>query len=278
MYLVDYHMHSRHSSDGDKDPSYTMEAMCEAALNAGLSEIAVTDHYDVNPLPEGIDFPPTVMSDVYADVMGVRESYKGRLKVLFGIELGQPTQNEPLALKLLDEYKYDFIIGSLHNVENEPDYYFIDYQKTSKNKLISLWERYLEETLTHIEWGKGRFHTLAHFGYLVRYYKRNGLGDLISFADKTDIITEIFKKVIDCNMALEINTSGIRQGLDECIPTDFCLRMYRDLGGEMFTIGSDAHYACHIGDAIKDGYERIKALGIDYIMISESGELIKKKF
>ncbi len=270
-------MHSRHSADGDKDPSYTLEAMCEAALNMGLSEIAVTDHYDVNPPPDGIVFPPTVMSDVYEDVMRVRESYNGRLKIQFGIELGQPTQNEPLALKLLDEYKYDFIIGSLHNVENEMDYYFIDYKNTPKNELIRLWERYLDETLTHIEWGKGRFHTLAHFGYLVRYYMRNGLGDIISFSDKVDIISDIFKKVIDFGMALEINTSGIRQGLGECIPSDFCLKLYRDLGGEMFTMGSDAHYAKDIGSGIKAGYEKIKALGVDYIMVSENGELIKKK-
>lgn len=271
-------MHSRHSADGDSDPSYTLEAMCEAALKAGLSEIAVTDHYDVNPLPDGIDFPPAVLSDVYTDVMGAREKYKGKLKVLFGIELGQPTQNEPLALKLLGDYKYDFIIGSLHNVENEMDFYFIDYKNVSKNKLIRLWEAYLNETLTHIEWGKGRFHTLAHFGYLIRYYKKNGLADMVSFSDKIDIVSEIFKKVIDCNMALEINTSGIRQGLGECIPSDFCLKLYRDLGGEMFTIGSDAHYAKDIGNAITDGYERIKALGVDHIMVSDNGELVKKKF
>jgi len=251
--------------------------MCQAALARGLKELAVTDHYDVNTPPPDIDFPPADMASVYKDINEVKDKYEGRLKLLFGIELGQPTQNEELALKLLKEREYDFVIGSLHNVENEPDFYFIDYEKSSKNELLRLWDKYLEETLSHIQWGRGRFHTMAHFGYLLRYYKKHGKGELVSFADKKDIIYEIFKKTVDCGIALEINTSGLRQGLDECIPSDYCLSLYKEAGGSMFTVGSDAHRAEHIGIDIAEGLKRIKALGIDHIMVSSKGKLIEKR-
>ena len=277
-YCVDYHTHSNFSADGDRFPDYSIEKMCEKACEIGLSEIAITDHYDTNPVPEGIDFYPSDLFAVEEEIKKQREKFKGRLRIVYGVELGQPTQAEDVALNVLSSHEFDFVIGSLHNNSGEMDFCFIDYAHANKNRLISLWDTYLNETIDHIRWGRGRFHTLAHLGYLIRYYTYSGNADLISFEDKTDVLTVIFRELMECGIALEINTSGCRQGLGDTIPPDYCLRLYRSLGGDSFTVGSDAHKRDHIGYGVREAYDKLEALGVDHVMIAEGGVLVPKKF
>ena len=100
MFLCDYHTHTRFSFDGD--PAATHDAMCRRALEVGLSDIAFTDHCDINGEVEKLyDFPFDPDTSWNA-MMEAKEKYKGRLNVVCGIELGNATQYPEAARAVLD--------------------------------------------------------------------------------------------------------------------------------------------------------------------------------
>jgi histidinol-phosphatase (PHP family) len=135
MYLADYHTHSRYSFDGSEE----LDTMCQHAIAAGLSEIAVTDHMDIYTgfgYGRMIDYDvtcgrPWIMQvrELYAELEQVRDRYAGRLKVKLGTELGQPQVNMAAARKFLADYPLDFVIGSVHNMEHDLDVYYYDFEK-----------------------------------------------------------------------------------------------------------------------------------------------------
>lgn len=261
--LLDYHLHTHFSADVPDDEGATAFQLCQRAAELGLKEIALTDHYDADNIyiykTDSIDF-----NEVAKEALAARELYDGKLKLLLGIELAQAAHAKKESDSLLESLPFDFVLGSVHAVRNSCDFYSVDYENASDEKLRRLFETYLCEMNEMIDLFP--ISSLAHISYPYRYYKAHGKDGVIKFREKKgEYFEPILKKIVEKGIALEVNTSGLRQGLGETLPDLELIKRYKELGGELVTVGSDAHYLRDLGSNVADAIEMLKALGFKYI-------------
>lgn len=254
-YLVDYHTHSTNSIDG-KD---TVLQICRSALDRGLKEIAITDHFE--PSKSG-DSHKSYRPNVYiVDILKAREKFRGRLKIKMGVELGQPHQFNKISEAIIDSFPYDYVLGSAHKLKEGSDVKDLDF---SRIKMDDLCNTYIDELIDLAKWGK--FDCIGHLD-LIKRYAANSYKDKITLMPYRDRLEELFKIVISSGKGIEINTSGLRQGPKETMPGIDVLRFYRELGGEVLTIGSDAHCAEDIGKGIAEAVELALEAGFRYLTL-----------
>ncbi len=239
MILADYHFHSSFSSDSDTPLKDQLEA---GIYEHGLKYMCVTDHldYDWCEDPEGFDF--MLDTDPYLkEVNELREAYKGKASIRTGVELGIQSQVKEDLEAFYAKYKdrLDFIIASTHLVEHM-DPYYKDYFDRFKDKSIL---RYLEVTLDNLDVFTD-FSVYGHLDYVARCSERFGIE--YKPEEYMDIYDAILKKIISLGKGIEINTAGFKAGLSYAHPHPIVLKRYKDLGGEIITIGSDAHESKHI--------------------------------
>ena len=118
--------------------------LCDRAYQMGLYSITVTDHCDCNDY-----YPNNVRQDIEGsirDTLKARGLYAEKIRIYLGIELGQPTQDTKAAEEALSLGAYDFVLGSLHNLRGEQDFYFLKYNEENAPKLLN---RYFEEMMEH---------------------------------------------------------------------------------------------------------------------------------
>ncbi len=254
MFLADYHTHSNFSFDGKDD----LAALCQAALSRGLLELCVTDHFDS---VSGFDPAPR-----QAALCEARERFAGRLRLLFGVELGEYTQIPDRADALLASSAFDFVLGSYHNLAGEEDFYCLDYPdiQTCRGYL----DRYFDEVRVLCE--RAPFHALGHLTYPLRYMTGRG-GHAIDPMDWEGPVRAIFRRLVEAGRGLELNVSGLRTG-GILMPDAPLLRFYRACGGELVTVGSDAHRAADIGAGIAEGYAVLRDCGFAYVTTFCEGE------
>ncbi len=237
MFIIDYHHHTNHSFDSQA----SMQAVCEAAIRKGVKEICFTEHYSVNPLA------PTyghMYFDKYtADIQSCRLLFEDRLSIKQGIELCEPHRLVPEYALALHGLPLDFILGSIHNIDNQKLRSIISQYGTSAFRL------YFEELYKMV--ATADIDVIAHFD-LIKRYSYDAVGDY-PFHTYKGMIQDILEKAIDRGIGLEINTSGLRNRFKTTLPSIDILKMYKDLGGEILTVGSDSHSpetaASHISDA-----------------------------
>ncbi|MCL1794634.1 MAG: histidinol-phosphatase HisJ family protein [Oscillospiraceae bacterium] len=269
MYRVDYHVHSRKSFDAAGAAS--IESIYRSASEKGLDDIALCDHYDVNWIVKG-ENPEIDFSDSQKQMEAARERYSGaakKLRFLLGIELGQPNQCPEKAAEVLGKYDFDFVLCSLHNARNEQDFYYMDYKNTNILNLMAIFEKYLEELCELANWGS--YHSLAHITYPLRYFFRNNIH--IKTEKYTDLYIKLFGLIIGRGIALEVNASGLRKPINKPCPPFDLLKLYREMGGELVTVGSDAHNVSDIYSGIPYICEKLRSLGFKYICKMENGKL-----
>lgn len=259
MYLCDYHTHTHASPDGNSPA----EEMASAALERGFSEIVITDHFDVaeEPIPEYADFVFD-LPKLKREVEEAAEKYRGRLKVKLGIELGQGHHIPEMARELLESAEFDFVLGSLHNAFRKRDYYFIPYREIDCDALISEYVEELYEMVKTVD-----FDSAAHLTYPLRYLKR----ELPEFSLRPyyDGFAQVMRVLIERGKAMEVNTSTLRKGAGFTMPPDELIRLYRELGGELLTVGSDAHAPEDVGADVAEVRRHLSELGFRYLTVYE---------
>ena len=251
----DLHTHCTLSFDGKS----SAEDMVLRAVTLGIRHYALTDHIDLGDHPDK-DF------DLEATVNGAREQlpalqkkYADRITLLYGVELGQAVHDRETAEKLLSENDYDFVIGSTHFIRGYEDFYFLDYKDTDVNELLGL---YFDELLETAEWG--RFDSMGHITYPLRYITGDH-GIEVDLSRYRSVIDEILRTLIKNGRGMEINTSGLRQKYGKTFPDADIVKRYREFGGEILTIGSDAHCTDDLGKGIAEGIKLAKDIGFDKI-------------
>lgn len=250
-YISDCHCHSGFSFDG----SDSIHMLCDSAVHMGLHTLTITDHCECSLYEQ-----TNARESICGSVMETQKAavlFEDRLQVLKGIELGQATQNPAAAQEILSLCDFDFILGSLHNVRGQPDFYFIDYNQTDVHALLNT---YFDELLELIE--QGLFDSLAHLTYPLRYI----VGDHnieVSYEVYQERIDSILRALIRKDKALEVNTSGLRQKIGETLPSLLVVKQFHELGGKYVTIGSDAHRWADVGSGVEAGLEIIRRAGFD---------------
>ena len=259
-YISDSHTHSENSFDGND----SIIMMCESASNLGLYSLTVTDHCECQEY-FAEDYRSTISKSIL-DISKSRALYHDRVKVLTGIELGQPTQDIKAAEDALSLADYDFVLGSLHNLRGEKDFYFLDYSEETAPQIL---ERYFYELLELAK--QNLFDSLAHITYPMRYIVGNA-GLNLKLDAYSDITDEILRTVIRNNKAIEVNTSGLRQVIGKTLPDEDIIKRYRELGGKYITIGSDAHRWGDIASGVEEGFRILLHCGFTHFTVFEKRE------
>ncbi len=255
--IIDLHTHTDNSFDGHHSTMY----LAETAYMKGLRAVAFTDHLEMDAFFEN-SFDRTAIQSFF-EIAKARSAFSGKLIVCVGAEIGQAIYNKPVSEKLIEMMKYDFVIGSIHNLPETKDFSAFDYSDENLDYMNML-EKYFEKVLELVQWGK--FDALGHLTYPVRYIsgKYGKPVDMTAFREVTD---EILVSLIKNNKALEINTSGCRQKLNNTMPDEGIIRRYRELGGKLITVGSDAHYAEHLGADIDKAYKIALRCGFNEVAV-----------
>jgi len=238
-----------------------MDDMVRAAVHKGIKEIAITDHYDPDyPDPE---FPFCPDFEKYqSSIASVRQQYAGDIKILNGIEIGiQDGRTITKCRNNAGSYPYDFIIGSFHCF-NGTDLYRADYDSSHRGKDVYDFYSYVYKCLLQFL----DFDVLGHINVIDRY-----LRFMPDYSESMEMIEEILKLIIENGKGLEINTSSYRYDLgSRTHPSSEILTLYRELGGEILTIGSDAHCTKDLGDRFHEAAENAKYHGFKYMTLYEN--------
>ena len=274
MIFADYHVHSEFSSDS-KAP---MEQMIEKAIELGLKKICFTDHMDY-------DFPKVselrFVFDPKAYVQKLEElkdRYHKQIKILTGIELGlQPHLSQELSM-LMKKYSFDFAIGSSHVVDRL-DPYFPEYWENRSTEAGIV--RYFESIIENIRSYQG-FSVYGHIDYIIRYIPgfQPSLSSQVHHYDYytyADLLDEVLKTIIAYDKGIEVNTAGLKYGLSHPHPRPEILKRYLELGGELITIGSDAHKPEHLAYDFHLIPDLLQSLGFRYYATFEQGKPVYEK-
>ncbi len=254
MYLADYHTHTQFSPDA----AASMTEMAQAAIDAGLDEICFTDH--VEPLTWGGTEPrgPYDWTPLTADFQAARRELGDRISLKLGIELGDaqwyPEHTDAL---LADVPELDFIIGSVHVLSKKfggADLYLFAPEDEAQAQAAV--EDYLEELYEVAK--LGRFTVLGHLTLPVRYFNETR-GFHASFDPCEEQVRAIMKTVIESGRGIEVN---VNRG-NTPLPDGKWLKIYRELGGEIITLGTDAHKPEHVGVSIRERQALLRACGFE---------------
>ena len=242
--LWDTHMHTSFSGDSKTPP----EEQLRSAIEKGLTGVCITDHMDLDfpPVPENPeltgDFFLFDPKKYFPAIRALAEKYRDRLTVLTGIELGLQTQAVEKNRAVIAEGGYDFVIGSIHVVDGCDPYYASWWERFPDAKQAI--RHYFEVTLENIR-DFYAFDALGHLDYVVRYAKDPFYR--YRWEDFEDVLEAILSLLIKKGIALELNTGAFRAGLHHPNPDEGILKLYRSLGGELVTVGADAHNPLHVG-------------------------------
>lgn len=258
--FADYHVHTEYSDDS----IYPMEDVVKDAIRIGLNEICITDHVDYGIKVDwdsgkeiryrhgepfaNVDYPRYMEQIKYLQCV-----YGDKITIKMGLEFGVQTHTIPQYETLFHRYPFDFIILSIHQVENK-EFWTQDFQQGRTQQEYN--ERYYEEMLSVVKTYKD-YSVLGHMDLIKRYDKAG----LYPFDKIKPMIEEILKIVIADGKGIEVNTSSHRYGLTDSMPSVEILRLYKELGGCIVTIGTDSHAPAHLGTYIGEAKDMLKALG-----------------
>jgi histidinol-phosphatase (PHP family) len=235
-----------------------MDVMAKGAVQAGLSALCVTDHFDT-----WSSFDPELHRVAFE---AVRAVVSDRLTFLRGVELGEGhTLGARAETLLLAGGPLDFVLGSCHCIHDKSDFY--DMPRMDRTECLTLIAEYLEELLAMIRWG--RFDVLGHLTYPLRYMVgRDGIA--VDFAPFHDVLRALFRALIEGGHGLEVNVSNLRRPGGFPMPDLPLLKLYRACGGEIVTVGSDAHRAREIGAYIREGCALLREAGFKRVAVYEN--------
>ncbi|WP_322172630.1 histidinol-phosphatase HisJ family protein [Acutalibacter caecimuris] len=256
-YASDCHNHSSCSPDG----KHPVAAMLDRAKELGLYAYTLTDHCECN------QYQDKYRQRAARAWQAMEEARPPQgLRFYRGLELGQPLQDLPAAQEAVGRFAYDFVIGSLHNLPDKEDFYFLDCAAMAPGEVDALLGEYWDGLLEMIAWGG--FDSLGHLTYPLRYIQ-GAQGVQVDMERHAEKIDRVLLALIAKGKALEVNTSGLRQALGETMPGPGLLKRYRALGGRLVTLGSDAHCTEDLGKGIDQGMALLQAAGFSAFAVYE---------
>lgn len=231
--LTDYHTHSHFSGDCDTPT----ENMIKKAISLGMTHLCFTEHLDLDyPVREGETLNFDLNTPEYRkSFLTLKEKYKNEIHLLWGVELGLQNHIYPPLHKYVQENPFDFIIASSHLCGSGDPYYPDFFEGKKEDDVYAL---YFSSILENVQ-NFSDYDVYGHLDYIVRYGPNKDAR--YSYEKYRDIYDPILKTIIEKGKGIELNTGGIKYGLKELHPCTAVLKRYKELGGEIITVGSDAH-------------------------------------
>jgi histidinol-phosphatase (PHP family) len=254
--LMDLHVHSSFSHDGQG----TIADYCRRAEELGLWGVGFCEHLDLDEMD-----PLCGMHDYEAfraAIEDARACFGGRLRIRMGVEVGYLLRIEKEIAAYLETHPYDYVIGSVHTIfENAGISSEYEALETfARHEFWEAYEEYFAAVLSLVR--SGLFDVVGHLDLIERFgvnYRREEMdrGRLYG------IVTRIFEGMTLRRMALEVNASGLRQQPCSTYPGRKLLALYRELGGGMVTLGSDAHEPGLLASGIREAESLARSLGLE---------------
>lgn len=257
--FVDLHVHSTCSGDGHS----SIARHTRRAALLGLAEVGFCEHVDFDPRDRDFDYLDPAHYD--------QEMAKGRklasgVKLRQGVEITYQSSREDEIRTWLAGFGWDYVVTSVHLVDYADGWAVISDPETAAAYFAAHSARqaylpYFEELLRAARSGLGD--VLGHLDLVKRYgTAHHGPFDPAVFEDE---IRAVLRAAVEAGVGIEINTSGLRQSPAAPYPSLPVLRWYRELGGEILTIGSDAHHAGHLAAGIEAALDLARVAGFSAI-------------
>lgn len=258
---ADYHVHTKFSDDSD----YPMEKVVCDAIDNGIDELCFTDHVDYG-VKKDWDEPGEMLENVnyplyVKEYNRLREKYSDKITLKLGLEFGMQAYTIEKYETLFKKYPFDFIILSVHEVDDK-EFWTQDFQRDKTQEEYNM--RYYEELLYLVR----HYHNYSVLGHmdLITRYDNEGI---YPFENIKPIVSKILKTVIADGKGIEVNTSSHRYGIEDLTPSRDILKLYKELGGRIITIGSDSHKPEHLGVYIDETKVWLKELGFNEVCTYE---------
>lgn len=254
--MYDFHVHSYFSNDSKS----TMTSMAQGGKGSGLKGICFTDHVDLDYGSSHIDYKFSY-SDYINELNNTKALFQKDLEIYTGIEIGMQPHLSAKNTALLKDKGFDFIIGSIHIVTRE-DMYDGSYLKgiTHSEGIMNYFGDMLQ-CLNNFE----DFDVLGHLDGVRRYLNKSE--ESFSYAVYEEQIHNALSRLINSHKGIEVNTSGLRYRLSSFHPLPDILKLYRTLGGEIVTLGSDSHNPSTLGYEFNNALAMLSGLGFKYYTI-----------
>jgi len=252
---TDYHIHSHYSADSET----TMEEMVQKGISLGLTTMCFTEHQDYDYPGET---PFLLDTDAYLrefELMKVK--YSSQIELLFGLELGLQTHLAKRLQDYVDRYPFDFIIGSSHLVNGQDPCHPTFFEGRDEG---ACYMEYFHSIVENLK-GFTNFSVYGHIDYVIRYGPNKN--KYYSYKKYSDVIDKILSMIIEKELGLELNTAGFKYGLGHPHPHEDVLKRYKELGGEIITVGSDGHQPGHLAYDFRLADEILKHCGFGYYTV-----------
>lgn len=250
---ADFHLHSSFSGDAD----VPMEDMVKRGIQLGLHTMCFTEHMDMELQAGNINFEVDTRA-YQKELYRLKDKYEKDIELLFGIELGLQPHLGKREREYLDAYPFDFVIGSSHVVDGVDPYYPEFFEGHTQEEC---YRAYFQSIIDNLE-SFSDVDTYGHLDYIVRYGPDKIKG--YSYEKYSDILDSVLKELIEKGIGLEVNSAGYKYGLRQPNPHPDIIKRYQKLGGEIITIGSDAHKTEHIAYDFNNCIHILKECGFRY--------------
>jgi histidinol-phosphatase (PHP family) len=251
---LDAHLHTEQSPDS----AVPIDVYAELAVERGIAEIAITDHVDFDPRDPAFEY--SRYDDRERVVRGAAERWARQGVVIrFGAELTYNRRWEDDVRAHLKRYRYDYVIGSVHDWPESPYWGSRVREWVTGRALEEVLAPYYTEIVAAAR--SGLFDTIGHLDVVKRY-----LHPYITAADlatRPDLQEPALLAIIESGTALEVNSSGLRYAGAETYPSAAVVARYRELGGERVVVGSDAHSRGSFAGRLDESYRHVAAAGFE---------------
>jgi histidinol-phosphatase (PHP family) len=255
--FADYHVHTHYSEDSE----YQMEQVVLDAIEKGLNEICFTDHVDYGIVPEneviidGEKFNGK-WQDYFQEIEHLKVKYQDQITIKSGMELGLQRHTIQQNNELVKQWDMDFAILSIHGIDNK-EFFSYEFQE---GKTQEEWNLAYYDELYEVMKNFDHYSVLGHVDLIKRYDSLQGHPDF-AFEKTKPIMTKILKHVIENGKGIELNASSFRYGMKDLMPARNILKLYRELGGTIITLGSDSHQFEHLTAYLEECRQELKKIG-----------------
>lgn len=255
--INDYHMHTPLCGHATGDPA----EYAQKAISLGLEEIGFSDHAPfVHMVDPRVTMNASQLPEYYSMIETVKDRYAKELTIKVAIEADFIPGYEEKTQAIIDDYSYDYVIGSVHFIK---DWGFDDpsqREKWDQQDVNAVYRDYYD--LLQQSARTGMFDIIAHCD-LVKKFGHRPTENMDELIDST---AQVFK---ESGVAIEINTSGWRKTCKEQYPAKNCLEIYAAHGIPL-TFGSDAHKPEDVGANFDEAMKLAMDVGFrEYVLFSD---------
>lgn len=249
-----FDLHTHHERCGHATGS--IEDYIRAAIDCGLQAIGISDHSPYFASEQDQPSPNIAMAKsefphYIKEVLSLKKKYEGKIDVLLGVESDFFPEHASVYQDEYNKYPFDYIIGSVHAVEGVSIFNRNRWKKLDEEEKIRVKDTYHD--LIEQSARSGMFDILGHIDAMKGNYP-----EFSSIPSHN--LEAVIKVIAECDVAIEMNTSGSTKDVGGWYPSDDILELALHAGVKV-TMGSDAHIPARVGDEFEQVAARLKEIG-----------------